>query len=158
MITRATNPKYAEKFPTYSGVSVSEPFKDFQFFADWCHPQVGFGNQGWVLDKDLLSAERKLYSEETCVFLPPSVNSFLMRRAAVRNLPLGVTWCESEGKYKAYCSQLNGKNKTLGRFNNSEEASRAYNTFKLGLRDKLLQEFSTQIDERAVIALKEYTI
>lgn len=47
--------------PTYLGCSVSKEFEDFQFFANWCHAQIGYGIDGYEIDKDLLVFGNKEY-------------------------------------------------------------------------------------------------
>jgi len=159
MITRATNENYRVKFPTYKDVTVSENFKDFQFFANWCNNQVGFGINGFVLEKDLLVPNNKVYSEDTCVFVPDVINSFLTFNKIRQNgLPVGVSWSSTEDCYKSYCAQLNGKNKTLGRFTNPKDAFAAYCKFKEAMAQKLVETYFGQIDARAIEALSSFKV
>lgn len=147
----------------YIGCSVSENFKDFQYFAKWCNEQKGFGRKGYVLDKDILVPNNKVYSETTCIFVPDIINSFFtFRKISKRNLPVGVSWCDTEGKYKVYCAQLNGKNKTIGRFSNIEIAYNSYCKEKERLARILAENFKDEIDDRVTHVLlnfkvKEYT-
>lgn len=155
MTTRANNPNYKLKYKTYEDVYASEEFKDFQYFAAWCNEQIGFGTKGWVLDKDILFKDNKVYSETTCVFVPPIINSFFLQRSRIREYPTGVTWCPSENCFKAYCANLEGKNKTLGRFQNPEEASEAYILYKSRLGKELSEKFKGIVDERVVDVLNK---
>lgn len=154
MMTRATNENYKLKFPTYKDVSVSENFKNFKFFAEWCNNQVGFGELGWVLDKDTLIEGNKIYSENTCLFIPALINNYFVKRSKLRDLPTGVSWSQSENCYKVYCANLNGKNKTLGRFSDIEEASEVYRSYKNGLASILLDKYADEIDTRLRLKLK----
>ena len=93
------------------------------------------------------------------MFVPDIVNSFLtFVRQKDRGLPVGVTWCESEGKYKSYCSQLNGKNKTLGRFNNPDDAHNAYCKFKEAMAHKLAETYKDQVDSRVTESLLSFKV
>lgn len=117
-----------QRHPNYIGCIMSENFKDFQFFAEWCHKQVGYGLEGYEIDKDILVPGNKLYSEDNCVFVPRALNVFLTSRSLHRgNYPQGV--CLDRGKFHAQLS-INGKKKTLGRFLTLEEAVQAYNKVK----------------------------
>ena len=89
--------------PTYLSCTVGENFKEFQYFAGWCKGQVGYEMPGWQLDKDLLSLGNKVYSEDTCVFIPSQINILTVKRHACRGaLPIGVgkSRC-SRRKYRA---------------------------------------------------------
>ena len=159
MMTRCNNINYKDTYPTYRNTEISDNFIDFQFFAEWCNKQIGFGQQGFVLDKDLLLPRNKIYSENSCVFVPDIINSFLtFVRQKDRGLPVGVTWCESEGKYKSYFSQLNGKNKTLGRFSNPSDAYIAYCGFKEAMARKLAETYKDQVDPRVTESLLSFKV
>lgn len=160
MVTRAKNPKYKETFPTYKDVTITPYMEDFQLFAEWCLNQQGFGYKKFVLDKDILGGNIQQYNENTCVFIPPIINGFVLNKFQNRKeeMPLGVTFCETEGKYKAYCSQLNGKNKTIGRFSNSTDAGVAYIDFKNSLARDLANVWKPYIDKRVYSFLAKYNV
>lgn len=160
LMNRATSDLYKVKYPTYTDTDVTEFMSNYTNFVLWCRRQVGFGNIGWVLDKDILVIGNKTYHEDRCVFVPPVINSFYTFVKATRNngFPFGVSWCESEQNYHAYCSQLNGKNKTLGRFDDPIKAGESYAKFKKGLAIQLAETFKGQIDERVIKALKGFDV
>ena len=72
------------QYPTYEGCEVSDNFKSFEYFYEWCNKQIGSGNEGWHLDKDLLVKGNKVYSEDTCVFIPKEINMVLTKSTASR--------------------------------------------------------------------------
>lgn len=159
MNTRCNNPNYSKRFPTYVDVSMSTEFQDYNQFVLWCRDQPEFYQDSWVLDKDLLLPKNKIYSRETCCFVPPSVNGFFtFNRLQSNGLPKGVSWCETECKYKSYCAQLDGKNKTLGRFNNPEDAFDAYLDYKNLLAVKLAGMWEGKVSERVYETLKNLDI
>ncbi len=161
MKTRACNPNYKKNFPTYEGVTWSKNMADFQFFVPWCRRQVGFGNHGWVLDKDLVIKGNKVYHEAACVFIPHGINGFILNNHSSRrdkNLPVGVSWSEARGKFRAGCSQLNGKNKTIGRYQNPTDAGVAYINFKNNLALDLAKIWKDKVDDRVIDTLLSYDV
>src|SRR5690606_34589998 len=59
-----------QKDSSYKDKSVCEDWHNFQNFAEWCQTARGFGNVGWELDKDLIFKGSKIYSPDTCAFIP----------------------------------------------------------------------------------------
>ena len=110
MLQRCYSEVYKKKKPTYEGCEVSDNFKRYEYFYEWCHKQVWFGNQGWHLDKDLLIKGNKVYSESTCVFIPKEINSVLTKRTASRGEYLiGVCWRKRDKVFMATVSKNKGK-------------------------------------------------
>ena len=156
MLTRSYCPKYQEKFPTYLTCSVDPQWHNFQEFAEWCQWQIGFTDENSVLDKDLLFQGNKIYSPETCVFLPPKLNNLIVSQ--VRNgkdTPAGVSFQESSQKYIVSCA-IDGKNKNLGRYKCPVEAFSVYREFKENLVKEKAYEYRDKIDDRAFYALMNY--
>lgn len=90
MLERCYCPKYHEKYPTYIGCSVDERWHNFQVFAKWLNEQRR--DDGWQLDKDLVEEGNKIYSPETCRFIPQELNKLLNDQGRSRGeLPRGVT-------------------------------------------------------------------
>ena len=159
MLTRCYSNTYKKKYPTYEGCEVSDNFKSYEYFYEWCHKQIGFGNEGWQLDKDLLTKGNKLYSENTCVFLPNEINSLLTRREALRGEHLiGVCWCKRNKVFKAQVNKNKGKKKNLGFFKTEIEAFNAYKTAKESFVKEQANKFKSQIDDRAYNALMNYEV
>ena len=163
MLERCYSDKYQKKKPTYEGCEVSDNFKSYEYFYEWCHEQIGFGNDGngnpFQLDKDLLVKGNKVYSESTCVFIPQEINSLLTKSAASRGEYLiGVSWNKKDNAFIARVNKNTGKSKHLGYFNTELEAYNAYKTAKESFIKEQANKFKSQIDERAYEALMKYTV
>ena len=149
--------KLQKKRPTYIGCSVSENFKSYSYFHEWVQQQIGFGQKGFELDKDLIFKGNKLYSEETCLFLPSQLNGLLTTRKADRGiLPVGVS---ANGKaFQADCCTDKTSLRYLGRFNTPELAFQAYKQAKEAFIKRQAEKWRAFIDPRAYEALIAYTI
>ena len=150
---------YNKQRPTYIDCEVSDNFKSYEYFYEWCHNQVGFSNKDWQLDKDLLIKGNKVYSETTCVFLPQEVNSLLVKRTASRGEHLiGVCWHKRDMAFMARVSRNKGKQEHLGTFNTEIEAFNAYKQAKEDFVKEQANKWKDKIDDRAYNALMSYEV
>ncbi len=162
MLLRCTE-KFWDEYPTYSGTTCSENFKSYAYFYEWCQEQVGFGNKDekgkdWHLDKDLLIKGNKLYSEDTCVFIPRRLNLLLTKCDKVRgNECIGV-YKDKKGGFMSTCRDGGEGKVYLGRYATEQEAFQAYKIFKENLFIGLANDFKHCIDKRAYLALLEYKV
>ncbi len=151
--------KSAESTTSYKDKVVCDSWHNFQNFAEWATSQENFGKVGWDLEKDLLVKGNKVYSPETCVYLPREINSFIKRKRH-NNLPLGVDVAYRYDGSSYYRTQAreDGKNICLGAFSNPEAAFLAYKTHKEGLAKELANKWKGEIPERAYKALYNYQV
>ena len=158
MIKRCYDKKCLIRRPDYIGCSVSDNFKHYSYFYDWVSEQIGFGFYGYSLDKDVLIQNNKIYSEDTCAFIPSEINSFFTNTSLSRGLwPIGVYFNEQRSKFMAYCS-VNGKDKYLGYFATPEEAHAVYKQFKENLCKELANKWRGKIDERVYNAMMFWSV
>ena len=159
MLERCYSDAYQKKKPTYEGCEVSDKFKSYEYFYEWCHKQVGFDNQGWHLDKDSLVKGNKVYSESTCVFLPVEINLLLTKCIASRGEHLiGVCWSKTNKAFVAHVGKSKGKQEHLGYFKTEIEAFNAYKKAKELYIKEVANKFKSQIDLRAYNALMSYEV
>ena len=159
MLKRCYSDTLKKKRPTYIGCEVSENFKYYEYFYKWCHKQIGFGMDSWQLDKDLLVKGNKVYSENTCVFLPQEINQVLVKRKASRGEHLiGVYWDKTKKAFKAQVNKNKGKKEHLGLFKTELEAFNVYKTVKETFIKEQANKWKGKIDDRAYNALINYEV
>ena len=159
MLTRCYSDSFKKQRPTYEGCEVSDNFKSYEYFYEWCQNQIGFGNEGWHLDKDLLVKGNKVYSEDSCVFLPQEINLLLTKRDNNRGEYLiGVSWKKANKAFVATVSKGKGKREHLGLFNTEVEAFNAYKTAKESFIKEQADKWKDKIDPRAYNALMNYEV
>ena len=122
MLERCYCQKRQELQPSYKGCTVCEEWKYFSNFRKWFAENYV---EGWHLDKDVLKIGNRVYSPETCCFLPHKLNSIL--RLPHVNNHCGI-YKTKHGKYSS-CMRFNGKFKFLGVFETFEEAQNVRNNF-----------------------------
>lgn len=108
-----------ERYKAYYNVAVCDEWRDFVNFERW------FNNnyvEGFAMDKDFLSKpDNKIYSPETCCFIPKSINSIVNRTdsvlfrngrygfyvpdgAVMRYIPVGTK--EEAERFKKVCGRI----------------------------------------------------
>jgi hypothetical protein len=153
MIKRCYDHKTQINRPTYEGCSVDLNWYCFQNFARWCEDNYyEINGETSHLDKDILIKGNKIYSPDTCVFVPQFINSLFNKNGTVRgDLPIGVTLDKRHGKYAAKCMTGEGKNKrkALGYHSTPEKAFLAYKEFK----EKVIKRIASENKENIPISL-----
>ena len=160
MFVRCYDKTELEKHPTYIDCSVCEEWHNFQNFIDWYHQNYyEIEIQTMNLDKDILYKGNKIYSPNTCVFVPQNINKLFTKRDNDRGkYPIGVTWNKQENKYRAQCNNGKGKQIQLGSYDNIEEAFNIYKKFKEKLIIQIANEYKDKIPKRLYNALCNYKV
>ena len=151
MIERCYNMDSYDKQHTYANCTVVEEWHNFQNFADWYDKNFyQIPNKLMCLDKDILVKGNKIYSPETCCFVPKSINNLFTKDDARRgDFAIGVTEGKHVNKYKAQYN-VNGEITYLGSHFTPEEAFLTYKTNK----EKLIKDIADEHNDR--IPLKLY--
>lgn len=166
MMSRVRLGNLGISYKTYKDVTISENFKDFQFFAEWCNNQVGFNsidNNGrkFCLDKDLLLHGNKEYNENYCVFIPAEINCFLSKGGnhnKNNGLPIGVSYREDVG-YTVYINvPWKRKQKRCGPYRKLEKAVTKYIELKKSVAKELAEKWKDKIDSRVYNALINFDL
>lgn len=112
--------------------------------------------QGWHIDKDIIQKGNKIYSPETCCFVPQEINNIFTKRQEYRgNYSIGVN--RRKNKYASSINK-NGQHFWLGTFETLEDAFGAYKIAKESYIKEVANEWVGQIDEKCYKALINYKI
>ena len=109
----------------YEGVTMCAEWETYEGFLKWFDSNE-FSNHKdelgnfYALDKDVLGGQRRLYSPETCAFIPQQLNNMFKRK--VSDLKAGVQYLSGRVKpYRAYIN-YNRKHIHLGYYSTEDEA------------------------------------
>ncbi len=132
-------------------------FADFQEFAEWCQSQVGYLNKDergyyWQLDKDILVPGNKIYSPQTCVFVPPKLNSIFIKQSNEEGLPQGVRRVKDTERFSARSRDIHGVRVHLGTYATVKEAELKYLQFKASIILEVLEMY--ELDPKLKTTLK----
>lgn len=159
LFTRCYNEKYIDKFPTYKDVTVCEEWHNFQNFAKWYEENYyEVDGEKMCLDKDILVKGNKVYSPDTCVFVPEKINNLFIKSNSSRGeCPIGVSYHKTKKKYS---SGFRVKNKLihLGYFINKTEAFNEYKKAKEKYIKQVADEYKDRIPKRLYDALYRYEV
>lgn len=159
MLTRCYSEYTKSLRPTYIGVTCEQSWLSMTKFINDVSKLHGYEKvftDGWVLDKDILVKGNKVYSLETCCFVPPEINGTLTLRKLHRGeLPLGVTYNKNRDKYIARCG-YDGKRKALGYYKTPEEAFESYKLCKKMELERLANKYKGEISDDVYLALLNY--
>ena len=144
---------YGKRESVYKECSICEEWHCFQNFAKWFDENYyEVENEKMALDKDIKVKGNKIYSPDTCIFVPQRINNLIEKCNKSRgNLPIGVT--KQGKKYKAQCNTLE-KHVHIGMYNTQEEAFESYKNFK----EKYIKEVAKQYKEKIPFSLYEALI
>ncbi len=158
MLKRCYHEKSKPKTPTYDGVTVHKTWHNFQIFAEWCFITLNLEYmQKWELDKDILIKGNKIYSPETCCFVPRFINTLFVKCDKTRGeYPLGVY--KNGDKFVAQLYKNDKKSGYLGTFDTIEEAFYSYKIAKEGLIKNAANEWKHEITPQTYQAMYNYQV
>ena len=139
--------------PSYMKCTVSDNFKNYSYFYEWCQNQFGFGLDGYHLDKDILVKNNNIYSEDTCVFIPQQINNiFLSSKSRRGEYPVGVSFSKHYGKFECHVMR-ESKRTNLGLYKNPNDAFMVYKKNKEDYVKYMANKHKDKIDHRVYEAL-----
>lgn len=156
MLMRCYDKDFQEKNPTYKYCVVCEEWLNFQNFAKWYDENYyEIENEIMCLDKDILIKGNKIYSPETCMFVPNNINILFTKNNRNRGKnPIGVSYHKRDDIYEANCHDCDGKQIYLGRFKSKSEAFKIYKSFKEMIIKNAIDKYKGVIPEPHYSCLK----
>lgn len=135
MLQRAYSDVWHKRYSTYMDVTVCDEWHKFSTFKKWF--DVNYVND-WQLDKDLLTPT-KVYSPDTCLFIPSWLNKFTIDSKAIRgNFPIGVSLHKRDGVFQSNCKNpITHKKEYLGSYRTPEKAHLAWMARKIEIAYEL---------------------
>ena len=115
------------------------------------------------LDKDILIKGNKIYSPNTCIFVPERINKLFTKRQNDRGkYPIGTCWHKPSNKFIAQCSVLDKENNRkeihLGYYDTSEEAFLVYKQFKEKYMRQIADEYKDLIPQKLYEIMYRYKV
>lgn len=155
MLARCYSAVHQKTHPTYIGCTVCEEWLTFSNFKAWMEKQDWKGRH---LDKDLLTKGNRVYSPDTCIFVPNDVNQLVSHKKK-GVLPLGIQYEKDRGLYRALC-KVGGIRKFKGRRDNALDAHLLWVVGKMEqvefLRNKYSSDNNVQRALNRVEAMLDY--
>ena len=164
MLKRCYHEKFHEKYPTYIDCEVSKEWHNFQNFGIWYDENYyEIEGERTELDKDILYKGNKIYSPETCIFVPHAINSLFIKRQNDRGESVIGASLHKCGKYQVRCSLINpetGKSKLkhLGYYETQEKAFKVYKYYKEKNIKQIADYYKEQIPINLYNALYDYEV
>jgi hypothetical protein len=155
MLKRCFSIKVQEVQTTYVGCTIHEDWKYLSNFIKWVDSQPNRDWQNCQLDKDLLFSGNKIYSPETCVFIPQKLNGFILDSYRSRGLlMLGVSSSKRVKKpFTAQCKNpFSDESSYIGMYTTELEAHKAWQAKK---HEYACQLADLQDDPRVAEALRQ---
>ena len=163
MLRRCYSAKLQEKHPTYKGCSVCDEWLYYSNFKKWYNENYyEINNKTSQLDKDILIKGNKVYSPNTCVFVPQFINKLFIKCQNVRGeLPIGVRYNKTGKKYEARLRVFKDGKKTrkyLGSFDTADEAFEVYKKAKENYIKEIADEYKDKIPTELYEAMYTYEV
>jgi hypothetical protein len=149
MLQRCYAEKYRNKYPAYEGCTICDEWLNFQNFCKWYEKNYYDVGEGRMhIDKDILVKGNKVYSPQTCVFVPQRINMLFIKknRKVDPDLPNGINRCV--GGFNASYN-----NKYLGIYKTLNDALYYYNIEKQLHINELAEEYKDRIPSKLYNAL-----
>ena len=165
MLRRCYSEKERKKHPTYIDCKASEEFYNFQNFGSWDEDNYyTVEGQRMHLDKDILVKHNKIYSSDTCVYVPQAINSLFVKCDKSRGESvIGTSYHKRDNVYLSRCNMINpktgkSKNKYLGSYKTEHEVFEVYKYHKEKNIKEVADYYKDKIPTKLYDAMYDYEV
>lgn len=157
MLQRCYDEKLHKRYETYVDCTVCEEWHNFQNFAKWYKESYyEIDGEMMCLDKDIIAKGNKVYSPETCVFVPRTINICFTKTNKLRgDFPIGVR--KVKEKYGVTLS-IKKKKVTNKTYKTPQEAFDVYKELKEKHIKNLANQYKEYIPQRLYDAMMNYKV
>lgn len=151
ILSRVYSEKQLSTHSSYSDCTVCEDWKLFSNFKQWFDENH---IEGYEIDKDILVEGNKIYSPDTCRYVPKHINRLIRAPKRVSEYGNGVYYINRLCKFKSQIS-INNKSIHLGIFNTINEARKIYTETKQKIvKERAIESFlANEIKSDVYLAL-----
>lgn len=153
----------SKSIPTYKDVKCCEEWDDIINFVTWYENNYyEINGERMELDKDILVKGNKIYSPNTCVFVPHRINSLFTKRQNKRgDYPIGVSYDMKSGLYMSRCRVIDSNKSTqkyIGCYSDINEAFNSYKIFKEQYIKEVADEYKDRIPKKLYEAMYNWKV
>lgn len=155
MMRRCYDDMFKQRSVAYKECVVSEKWHCFQDFGDWYDENYyEIDGETMNLDKDILVKGNKIYSPDTCIYVPARINSLFVGCESTIGKSSACTYFDEKRNKYIVRSRL----EYIGAYDTKEDAFEAYKRHKeLTFRD-VANEYKDKIPEKLYNAMLNYKI
>jgi hypothetical protein len=155
MLGRCYCPKVHKRQPNFRNLTVCDKWLNYQEFARWFEDNYVFG---FDFSQNILKPNSRIFSPETCCFVPNEIRNTLkfLHEKKNNNLPIGVSE-NNFFKYKARYRSVS-RHEILGSFDTPEEAFLEYKKTKENHIKDMAEKWKPELKPNTYDALMNFEI
>lgn len=158
MINRCYNKDFHNIEKTYKDCSVCNEWLCYENFEKWYNENYyEIDGENMHLDKDIIIKGNKVYSSETCCFVPQRINKLFIKNDKIRgDLPIGVSHNRSRHNFLVQCCTKT--NRTKKYFKDKNEAFLFYKNIKEKYIKEVADEYKDKIPQKLYEAMYNWKV